>query len=105
MARTVCTYIKNSMLQISIEDQIHQKHLSHLLLVFSSSFFFDESLTKRESSSVRLLFLEIVINTDKSGTLKIFMQLYSPGECFHIYPILPVCGLIVMHLYDSGRSG
>ena len=52
-----------------------KKHLSHLLL-FSFLLFFDESLTKRESSSGRLLFLEIVINTNKSDTLKNFMRFY-----------------------------
>ena len=75
MGRTVCTCTYIKMHCSKLEGQIHQKHLSHLLLLFFSSFF-DESLTKCESSSGRLLFLEIVINTNKSDTLKNFMQFY-----------------------------
>ena len=73
MALTVCTCIKNSLLQISLEGQIHQKTLVPSFFVLS---FFDESLTKCESSSGRLLFLEIFIKTNKSDTLKFFMLFY-----------------------------
>ena len=71
------------------------EHLSHLCFCFF--LFFEESLTKCESSSGRLLFLEtgvrndrwdvvtllltddnlIVINTNKSDTLKNFMRCYK----------------------------
>ena len=61
----VCIYIKIHCYRFHFKarSQIHQKHLSHLYSVFFL-LFIEESLTKCESSSRRLLFLETGVRID-----------------------------------------
>ena len=51
----------NSLLQISLQGQIHKNICPIFTELFLISFFFEESLTKCESSSGRLLLLETCI--------------------------------------------